>query len=79
MKYGYRVAAIAPVDKEIGEVCSDHRMAGVEFAQTDQAQIGEIRIAVPIPLGQFGNPRQVIGKTERKLNQACAHQIENQN
>jgi hypothetical protein len=78
MQDRYRVAAIAPVGTEIGNIRGNHWIPGVQFAHADQAQVRKVRITVPVSPGEFRNARQVIGKTERELNQPCAHEIENQ-
>ena len=52
-------------------------MFGVEFAHSDQADIGQVGSAVGIPRSQFGEPRKFAGQVECGLHKAIAHEIQN--
>jgi hypothetical protein len=69
---------VPSIDAEICLVHGDHRMVGKQFAEADQAQIGKIRVAVPISLGQLREALLVFGHFESDAQHPVLDERENE-
>ena len=62
---GYRFALITTVDDEILAVDCQNCVAGIEFAQANEAKVGQIGQAIAIALRQDGQMRKVVLAMEK--------------
>jgi len=50
----------------------------MQLAHANETQVGQIREAVSVSLGQFGNPKRMIGQSERGTDQSVTNKVKNQ-
>jgi hypothetical protein len=72
-----RIPFVAAINAKVSPIRRNHRMAGVQFAHPDQAQIGQIRMAVAISLGEFLQLIHVLETVESQSKHLALHQLQN--
>ena len=64
-QYWNRFSLVSSVDSEIGRIDRNNRVPRVQFAHSNQTQIGKIRLAISIAPGKFLQLGKVPGAIER--------------
>lgn len=74
MDQRYHFPPAAPIDAEVPDIGRDYRITRVEFAQSNQTKVGEIRLAVGVAASEFRQPVNVFRRMKRRNHHAFLHE-----